>query len=419
MRMWAAMVVLSGVTLGATKWEPDRKAPQGQEEKLTWAQNNWYKEAVSGVDDFQGGGPFSVVTGSNHPWGSDLSITFYSAGYSSPWWSYITVRDYTGGVDYIGGRDDCAEEDEWGDCIEDPMLQYVEPGSGFSKAYLNGYFTGQSNTGTGVVTTWSVPGVMDVQWELNAEGSSYEDSRVRFTITVTNTSSSQRRYGIRLLLDYYVGTNDGAYFYADGVGWTGTERSWDSPIPFQYYWVSEQNGGGTRFIFGNISYSGFGMEPTPPDHFAYVYWGDGGSPFGGGIWSNAWDDSNQGRTVGDVDAACAYWWGYNNPITLDPGQSVSVTQYIFASLEPVGAQEGDGPVLAEPLGTLVGDRLLLRVISPRTVELPVALYDNSGRLVLRRVVEAGDGVVAVPLPRLEDGVYILRLRGESYRLIKR
>ncbi|MEO0157757.1 MAG: T9SS type A sorting domain-containing protein, partial [candidate division WOR-3 bacterium] len=334
----------------------------------------------------------------------------------------MTVRDYTGAREYILGYNECCEEDEWGDCVEWPMLDLVAGTPGYTLEDAYPYRTGQSNfNGTaGVRTTWSISGVMDIVEEIEMTGTAFENSRIRYTVIITNRSGSQRQFGIRGFFDINVAGNDGAYFWDPVNGWRQDEEAWNKPIPFKYYVVSEVYGGGIRYIYGNVSDSSYGMTPTPPDRLSYAYWGDYAEPFGNGLWCNAWlDCSQQNRNVGGTDASVAYWWGYDGtPIILDPNQSFTGTTYFFASPQPLAIEDENaqpGPVFGVRLrSSVVTEELAVVYILTRDAEAKIGVYDLSGRQVigLEKSLKRGQGELRMPIPDLPEGLYYMRFEAD-------
>jgi hypothetical protein len=105
--------------------------------------------------------------------------------------------------------------------------------------------------------------------------------------------------------------------------------------------------------------------PTPPDLLQFADWWS--------IYSAAFDYTPTGQTVGGSsgDSAVAYYWGDNdgNAMTLDPGEGITVVQYLYATppgFETVGGEAyliSKGGVLlpwiALPAAVMAGASLLL------------------------------------------------------------
>jgi len=246
-------------------------------------------------------------------------------------------------------------------------------------------------------------------------GSSFETSRIRYTLIITNRSTGSRSFGIRGFFDINVAGNDGAYFWDPVHGWRSDEEAWSKPIPFKYYVVSEVYGGGTRYIYGNVSDSSYGMVPTPPDRLSYAYWGDYSEPFGGGLWCNAWlDCSANNRSVGGTDASVAYWWGYDGtPIVLGPNASFTATTYFFASPEPLYTEEDPGTAPGAIFGvnlqsTVVSEQAVLRYVLLQPQAVRIGLFDATGRVAWEASEDlAGTGELSVPTADIPAGVYYI------------
>ena len=373
--------------------------------------NPWYRNIIADEWDCSGPAPFSLITGPSHPWGDSQMITsFYYPGWPYPWWSYGSFRDYSIGYDYVLGYTGCCLA-IGPFCIEWSPLHHIQPSSnGFTlrNGYL--YYTNASGSGSYTVVQWQFENFW-VEQRIECQGDSFGNSRILIRYRVRNTSGMRRCYGLRLLLDINVASYDGAYFWDPINGWRDDEEGWDAPIPFDYWVISEaSNWTGSYYIYGNIRETDWGMTPTEPDHFAYAYWGDFVEPFGNGLFGNVWDDCSwRNRTVGGVDAAVAYWWGWTNgQRCLGPGEEDTLFQFFFSTPEPVWEEtkeEGKGVSIGWKDG-----KLWIR----NAKGLTLFIFDLSGRLVLSYHIK--DDSIQIPLP-IKGEVYIAQIGEERYKIV--
>lgn len=412
------LVILGVLLAGLTK---DLGPSQGHTPKVLSGYNNWYIVYAAHNGDDPASGPYSFCTYGAHPWGSNQMIITEHSGYgwAWPWFSYITVRRY-----------ELSKEFVLGDNYNDNHLHNVTPTSGWSKVYTYSLLTSEAtfDVGTGVRMVWNIPGTGELTQELKAEDlGTFESSRIRITTKLYNTTGSNCQYGIRMLFDINIANNDSAYLW-DGSVWRSNETAWDWPIPFIRYIVSKvPDFAADKFIYGNICDSSYGMQPTPPEHFSYGWWGDWTEPFGNGLWNPVWTDCAwQNRALGGSnDAAVAYWWGYSTPITLAPGQTFVANQYFFARTEPVGIETPDPLKYGAWVRAInnIGSRLVLEFNLKEPTIVALSLYDQGGRLMLteNRAIETGLQVFS--LSEFPSGIYFLKVKapqmqGLTFKAIK-
>ena len=243
---------------------------------------------------------FSILTGLNHP--NPTQTVFYPVGTS-----YITVRDFTRGEDYVND-----------------VFGAVDPATGQSSKYM----------GTGVVvaigsrgfrTTWALPNFTVIQ-EVEIGGTTLSDTNVRHQVSVQNTSNAPLSYGVRYLWDWQIAGNDASLSrqrFPDGA-FTSTFTAYPSPT-FQTYEQTDSLTNPTFTIYGSVQGGSLASPPTKPDRVAYVSWID--------FVAASWDYPITG---GGIDSAIVYYWGYNTPLTLAPGASNQVRQYVSTVASGVG-----------------------------------------------------------------------------------
>jgi hypothetical protein len=266
------------------------------------ATNGIYTLAVE--DDAASGdgiGTFTVGTGAAHPFPGN-NILF---NYSDPWSTYLTVRSYTSGTDYVSTAS--------------------SPTTSFTLANLDNFSPVVSAIGsTGYTTTWTVTGNdnLTIVQTTNIEGTGLNDSKVRVTTMVTNNGTGPVQIGIRYEWDWQIAVNDNSYIKRHNPTDPAFSNTFFEEVPptFEYYEETDDLTTPTFSIFGTANGpASLSPAPTPPNRFNYSLWDD--------AFGNAWDFAVAG---GNNDSAVCYYWGDTaaNAITINSGQSYSVTQYI-------------------------------------------------------------------------------------------
>lgn len=243
---------------------------------------------------------FSIFTGANHP--NPQQTVFFPVGTS-----YITVRDFTRGEDYIN--------DSFG--AIDPITGKTAQRMGAGVVVPIG--------SRGFRTTWALPNFTVVQ-EVEIGGTTLIDTNVRHQVSVQNTSAAALRYGVRYLWDWQIAGNDASLSrprFPDGA-FTSMFTAYPSPT-FQTYEQTDSLTNPTFTIYGSVQGGSLTSPPTRPDRVAYVSWID--------FVTAPWDYSITG---GGIDSAIVYYWGYNTPLTLAPGASNEVRQYVSTVASGVG-----------------------------------------------------------------------------------
>lgn len=257
------------------------------------------------VDDESG--LYTVTTGSSHPLGEGLNVLY---GDGSPRTSFDSVRSYTSGTDY--------------------ELQSISSQS-----------TVPLGT-TGFQTTYTLSEAdeeddMSVVQTVQADGSTFADSRVEVTTVVTNTGGAPEQIGLRYLWDYQINEDDGPTFQADdptGPVLLGEE---DFPAPaFDHYTIEDNDVSPeppTFDVLGTVN-GPSSAAPVPPTLLKNAAWSE--------AYDTAFDYSTTpGRIVsseaeGLNDNAVLYYWGDSaaDAPTVAPGGSYRVSASMF--LTPPG-----------------------------------------------------------------------------------
>ncbi|MBN1857451.1 MAG: hypothetical protein JW846_10930 [Dehalococcoidia bacterium] len=258
-------------------------------------------------------GVYTVCTGDDHP--VPNADVLYDGADHLPGTSYLTVRDYTDAVDYI----------------PDPTASSSEPSGGYGIDFLGGCGSEFSVSGKKATTTWNPGGGLEVEQVTAVEGTTLSDSRVRVTTTVTNNDDVTHEVGIRYEWDLMIADDDDAWFARRNpdASFTQDELIYEPPN-FERFETTDDPGNPTFSVFGSVNgpQGVFSPDPTPPDRFIFGEWAQ----------YDAWD-YYEGSDPSS-DSAVLYYWGYddgNSPISLSPGESVSVTAYLYAI--PAGYEE--------------------------------------------------------------------------------
>jgi hypothetical protein len=242
-------------------------------------------------------GQFSVLTS------NPTDTVFYPSNSS-----FITVRDYTHGIDY----------DNWGGDRRDTTTGKlsIPMGAGSVVALSD----------RGIRTTWALPNFTVVQ-EVEILGSTFADTSVRQQVSVQNTGNGPLAYGIRYLWNWRVAGNSNSFSrprFPDGA-FTNISTDYGSPN-FQVAELTDSLTNPSYSVFASVQGGALGFPATRPDRLAVANWGD----FALVPWDYPVTDSSAG------DSAIVYFWGYNTPLTLAPGSSSQVRQYVSTVASALG-----------------------------------------------------------------------------------
>lgn len=241
-------------------------------------------------------GTYSIETGSNHPFPGQNIF------YESPATTYLTVRSYTSGTDYVSSN---------------------SPASTFLVQSLDAMSPVVTPLGTtGFSTRWNVTG-RDRLWVdqvTNIEGTLLTDSVVRVTTTVTNEGDEPAAIGLRYEWDWKIANSDDSSFKRHNPDDLAFSTVFFEETPPQFEFYEETNDSAAFSVCGSVNGPSFlDPAPTPPDRFNYSHWWD--------AVSAAWDFPITGM---NDDSAAVYYWGdtAERAIQLGPGESFSATQYV-------------------------------------------------------------------------------------------
>ncbi len=299
-------------------------------------------------------GTYSAKTGTAHP--SPNQNVLYGAVSNVTSTNYTTIRSYTSSTDYP---------------------QRGNPASSFGVTALSGFYTGTTPISTtGYQTTWSLPGgtvqnpdnLLIVQ-DWNVEGTTLNDSRIALSTSVTNRGGTTVLLGIRYLWDYQIGTDDGPTFtQRNPDGAVLVNETTFAPPGFEFYHI-EGNSAATTFTISGTANGPNALQPSQANPLKFVCW----SSAVGQAFDYATTGANcvggSGTTANDT--AVLYYFGATSgsAISVPPGETVTVTEYVFA-VPPVTA-----PVAVDDEATING-------LNPVTVSVLANDFDLDGDTVL-------------------------------------
>jgi hypothetical protein len=300
---WAAtLVAFAGICAGMLVYPLEAPAKGGLPQPTVLALLPPVTNGILTVTMDGGTGQWTVATGASHPH-PNQTVLFGCCT------SFITLRDATAQTMFVdltgtGG---------------------VVPGlGGYSIATMGtAVVTPLGSTGlraTSTFANWIV--VQDVV----INGSTLNDTNVRATVTVTNTSGATRQYGVRYMWDWEIAGNDGSFFRTrnpDGT-FTGVPTTYNSP-GFQLFEEVDNIATPTFSVFATVNGGSLSPPVTTPDQLRYSNWPSS--------VNSAWDYTDPGSTS---DSSTSYFWGFSTPLSLAPGASASFTQYITTQQSAVG-----------------------------------------------------------------------------------
>lgn len=273
-------------------------------------------------------GQYTATTGSAHPAGGGLNVIY---GDGLPGTSFTTIRSYTSGTDYV--QDDGKS-------------------SSFTVVPLGPLGVVSPLGTTGFRTVYNITGrdQLTIIQDIKVNGTTFEDSTIELTTTVQNNATTAVRIGIRHLIDYQIGSDDGPIFQpvnvvlGDFVGCDlRTEESQYLYPSFDAYVIEDNDvnpNPPTFNIFGSVNGpAGISQEPTGPDLLQFTCWP---TSFGT-AFSYTIDPTRDVATVngtcqsgtGGGDSAVLYYFGATSAsaLLIAPGESKTVSISLF--LRPI------------------------------------------------------------------------------------
>ncbi|MEO0227861.1 MAG: hypothetical protein ABIL70_07430, partial [candidate division WOR-3 bacterium] len=292
------------------------------------------------IETDYGIGTYTVRTGSNHPAtvaaGGVKQNVLYGGAYGNPWSTYLTVKSYTSNTNYY------------------TRTGTPYPDSGCTGVQLDNAISSITQpTPTSVLCVWNITGMNDyltIKQNTFIDGTTLDDSKIGVTATVKNTGNDTVKIGIRYEWDIMIDGNDASIFRTKNPQgpWLNTETQW-SNIYYTHYEITDNQYTPTFYNLGTATGPSYlTPPPTPPDLLSYASWYYS--------YSNAFNYTVQG--LSGYDSAILYYWGDNlaNAKILAPGDSIMVTQYLFASLFTFTYQ-ADNHIKNSNEGTYIGDNI--------------------------------------------------------------
>lgn len=272
-------------------------------------------------------GTFAVSTGPEHPAGPDLSILYPGDAEAPGPGSYFTVRSYTTGTDYVQSGD--------------------APASGNLVVPLDQYAGVQPIGQTGYKTTYDLPAPpaapesLRIAQDVNVNGTTYADSAVEVSVTVTNQDVVPISIGLRYLLDLQVAGEDGPAVAPAQPGDAPLleETSFADPL-FDAVRLQDNDAESPQLsvlVPTVAGYPGISPATTQPDLVQYAFWSDAKSA--------AFDYDTQARDIASAsgldDSAVLIYFGANenDAAVIAPGESMTVSVSLFATPPVTGPED--------------------------------------------------------------------------------
>lgn len=308
------------------------------------AGNEFYRVFIENAAGSDALGEYTATTGPNHPAGPNLNVLF---GDGDPGTTFNTVRSFTTNTDYV---------QETGSTSSNPIV-------------LLSPFGVVTNIGTtGFRTTYTLPGppstpdALTIVQDLNVNGTTFANSTVAVTTTVTNNGASSVAIGIRYLWDFQIGKDDGPTFLQLNPFGTVLVDEAEFLLPsFESYRIQDNDVNPhppTFDVFGTVNGPAtVTPPPTAPGLLKFAWWETS--------VDTAFDYTvTPGLNIADVadgrnDSAVLCYFGRNanDAIHIAAGGSATVSASLFLTLPA----EKASPVPAMAVPALVGLGLALAV----------------------------------------------------------
>lgn len=208
---------------------------------------------------------------------------------------------------------------------------------------------------TQIDTFWNVGDespIFGVLQSIRILGTTYEDSRIQITTTITNYAQQTRTFAIRYFWDLTIAGMDGSQVRPrdpDGP-WQTTEEEWIEPA-FKEWEATDDPSNPTFSVYGSVIYP---AGSTPPELLIAAEYD--------ASYDEAYDYTPTGLDLTD-DSAMLYYW---DPITILPSGSASVTAFLFNA--PIDSGNATTTVAAASATTATG-----KTIPMQTTGAPIGL----------------------------------------------
>ena len=279
--------------------------------------NGIYSVSVQDMIGRYGEGTYTIATGSGHP--VPVKNVLYGGVDHDPGSTYLTVRVYETGKEYVS------------------TTSGPDHSPGYTVVALDDCSPDTALSGNEIYTRWTTGEGLLINQTIAVEGSTPADSRVRVTTRIINNNdTSDLSVGVRYVWDLMICDEDGSWFAErrPDSDWIDTECEWVPP-GFRNYAATNDPNSSIFIVRGNLTgYDALVPPATTPHRLQFVAWGSSGD----GVFDHAFDYTPTGQTLAGLgsDSAITYYWGGDetNAITLSPGESVSVTQYLYVTPPP-------------------------------------------------------------------------------------
>ncbi len=270
--------------------------------------NDIYRVLIEDEPGGDGTGTFSIETGPGHPAGGGANILFPGDNAGNLNGSYVTVRSYTTGSDYVQTRG--------------------APSSGNIVIELDELASVSPIGNRGYRTTYDVqrPEKLRIVSEIEVVGTTFDKSRIELRTKVTNLDSVPLLVAVRYLLDLSVGGDDGPAF-SRSVGGKLNVAEATYPRGFGVVRIESNNSDGTNpRLFGTAT-SDAGAGARRPDLLQFAYWPD--------AFGAAFDYTTRPRDIASTggldDSSLLYYFGSieAHAIRLAPTDSLTVSLSLF------------------------------------------------------------------------------------------
>jgi len=281
------------------------------------AGNGIFRVIVEDAAGEDGIGTFTVITGTDHPAGAGREVLHAGASGQDAESSYLTVRSYTTGTDYVQTTTGAASANS---------VRVLDDYSVVQPIGSRGYRTTATLAGQAMF-----PDDLTIRSEIEVTGSSIADSAVVLRTSLTNGGDVPLALGVRYLLDAAPGGDDGPTL-SPGDGPPLSTEALLSPAPGVA--TVAPNDLDATAIAVRVSSPGLAIS----DAMAYASWTHA-FPF-------AFDYSPASRNIArecDLnDSALLIYFGATETaaIVLPPGQSSTVSLELSTSAAPIPVNSG-------------------------------------------------------------------------------
>lgn len=168
-----------------------------------------------------------------------------------------------------------------------------------------------------IITTWSINNIditLFIQFTLGPNTGRMDSVRIAYV--VINKDFVPHNIGVRIMLDTFLGKNDGSPFRIPGIGPITTETVFEGDNIPKYWYAFDNLGEPSVRAQGTLR--GKGM--TKPDKVIFASW----ERFNKYLWDFKTIEGRSFRRaiVGPLDSATACYW---NPVTVQPNKQIGAS----------------------------------------------------------------------------------------------